>query len=210
MFSSSNQPRVILSALSEYDEISFVPVCVCSMGERSPLEGLPHIVSSGLVSCHHSFCRRGAQKAGYSDTSASPTPPGVSVCLHRSNLWKLSLWWDDVVFICACVSVHVCVSCLYRNLLREELVSDCWAGASVQQWILPHLFVSAQQHLQKNKGRCAACFPFWRYLFDNLGEGSTAVLSQPPSNLRGRVAPTQEKGYFKQSIQNKLLTDKQK
>lgn len=246
MFSSSNQPRVILSSLSEYDEISFVHECVCVRWALSA-EGAPTyrfirlcVMSSLIVSvCVHKRekeiererekrRKRDAKTAGsmlQATTTLSIYTPRccyVCVCLcahvfvcwsdteHTAdfNLCKWNLRWacrlHAFVDVRACASVFCVRSCLLFVLPRPTAQGTnlrllCRCNKSF------HTSLSKFSAWERTSAAVLSASPF-RYLLDNIGEGNAQPCHSPPLICGVEREKQREKEYFKQRIQNKLLT----
>lgn len=246
MFSSSNQPRVILSSLSEYDEISFVHECVCVRWALSA-EGAPTyrfirlcVMSSLIVSvCVHKREkeiereRKGEREMQKQQVACfrpqqhlAFTHPGVVTCVcvclcahvfvcwsdteHTAdfNLCKWNLRWacrlHAFVDVRACASVFCVRSCLLFVLPRPTAQGTnlrllCRCNKSF------HTSLSKFSAWERTSAAVLSASPF-RYLLDNIGEGNAQPCHSPPLICGVEREKQREKEYFKQRIQNKLLT----
>lgn len=244
MFSSSNQPRVILSSLSEYDEISFVHECVCVRWSLSA-EGAPTyrfirlcVMSSLIVSvCVHKREkeiereRKGEREMQKQQVACfrpqqhlAFTHPGVVTCVclcahvfvcwsdteHTAdfNLCKWNLRWacrlHAFVDVRACASVFCVRSCLLFVLPRPTAQGTnlrllCRCNKSF------HTSLSKFSAWERTSAAVLSASPF-RYLLDNIGEGNAQPCHSPPLICGVEREKQREKEYFKQRIQNKLLT----
>lgn len=178
MFSSCNQPDVILSYLSEYDEISSfrdtlcVYVCVCSCV---------------------SLCCSLLQALG------------TILGLKLPVVFTFVLWQSLNLRANVCAPLCVCSS-LYWFFRHTAQGSNPWLLKHVLTYSKKS-YRSSFSKLRAWERTRAAEFPVspLRYLLDSRG---FSALSQSLSYLLGSVGKTycREKEFYKQRIQNKLPT----